>query len=245
MQLRDKNFLTCGSWVISYSGNQPRNKGLLVKFDISGNIIWSKKYDPVSFYNGIGYLYELPDGDIMMTGKADTNYYNVKPQILRTDKNGNVKWQKHTGHFENEVEGFYSMHPTADKGFVFASAVPLMSSLKPYGIIKIDSTGCDTVEQWCKSIALGIGNFTKLSGFNVELFPNPASGFVNLKVDAPQSEGFVIKLNDVSGRLLVELALETNNTLEINTSGYKAGVYFVSIFYEGRMVEMKRLVVVR
>jgi hypothetical protein len=77
------------------------------------------------------------------------------------------------------------------------------------------------------------------------LFPNPASGFVNLKIDAPQSERFVIRLNDVSGRLLEEKVLETNSNLEINTSGYKAGVYFVSIFYEGRMVETKKLVVVR
>lgn len=245
IQLKDKNFLTGGAWVQSYSGGYPRTKALLVKFDINGNIIWSKKYDDVALYNQLGWYYELPDGDIMITGKSNLDENNIKPQILKVDKNGNIKWQKHYDNIPNEIEAFYSINPTQDKGFILCSGAPMMSGVKPFSIIKIDSLGCDTLEEWCRSVILDISEQSKIQGYNFEMFPNPANEVININIAASGDKQFVVKVNDVSGKEVEANYLESNSVLKINTDRYESGIYLVSIFYEGRFVESKKLILIR
>ena len=77
----------------------------------------------------------------------------------------------------------------------------------------------------------------------LKIYPNPTNGFVRIKIDDSQNKKLLVKIIDLSGRLIEEHFFETTNNLEINTSAFKAGVYFVSLFYEGGAVETKKLVV--
>ena len=249
IQLRDKNFLACGSW---YASSDPKYYGFIVKFGITGNLIWSKKLNVASTYNLTYFLYELKNGDIMALGRLDTmaNHFQsaiIKLQLLKLDKNGNIKFKKYIGSSYDDVnsETPGSMNPTQDGGFIIASRFPFTNSPAPYSIIKIDSTGCDTTEQWCQSVALGISNFNALSGYNFEIYPNPANDILHLKIETPIEKSLALKIIDISGREIETLSIEPNNNVQLNTADYKTEVYFVSLIYEGKTVDVRKLLIVR
>jgi hypothetical protein len=252
-QLKDKNFLTCGGLNANNdAGIWPRCKSLAVKFDINGNMIWNKTYDTLSLFTGISFLHELQNSDIIMGGQLDTmvNYNQpdiVKLRVFRIDKNGNLKWKKYVGSaYTNEsTEYFRSMNPTADGGYILAAECHNASNPRPYDIVKIDSTGCDTSEVWCKSVALGIESFYNKTGYSFEMFPIPAKDFVSIKINAPTDKKFKIKINDVTGKELDVFQLEQGDGFDLSISSYKAGVYFANIIYEEKIVETKKLVVIR
>jgi hypothetical protein len=252
IQTKDKNFLTCGS-VNAFNdlGNFTRYRNLVVKFDINGNALWSNTYDTLSPYTGIGILNELPNGDIMMLGTLDTMLNHnlpavVSPRLLKIDQNGNLKWKRYIGNFYNTItnEGVHSMNPTQDGGFIIAEWFPYGSNPTPYNIVKIDSTGCDTIEAYCHSIALGINNFTKLTGYDFSVFPNPAKDVVHIKLDASYGNS-AIKITDALGRQLEYKIPDRGNDAEINIAGYNSGVYFVEALYEQHVIAAKQLIIIK
>lgn len=255
IRLRDGNFLTsCNLNANNDIGALTRYVGRALKFNIQGNVLWSKTYDTLSAFGGIGFFSELKNGDIMMVGALDTliNYGlsgPVKIRLYKTDKDGNLKWKKYIGSAYTYTSSEYvrCINPTQDGGFVLTAWMLNAPSTfsPPYNIIKIDSTGCDTSEAWCQSVALGINDFNRKTGWEFELFPNPAKEFVNIKIDAPEEKNFQIQINDVTGKEVKTVTLNAGTNLQINTSEYNGGVYFISVYYEGRSIENKRLLIVR
>jgi hypothetical protein len=253
IQTKDKNFVSGGRLNMNNNlGNLIRSKSLMVKFDINGNSLWSKTYDTLSPFTGIGFFNELSNGDLVMGAGLDTaaNYTSLpigKLRIIKTDKNGNVKWKKYIGSantFTNS-EGMRSMNPTQDGGFIISTWFPFAAGPQPYSIIKIDSTGCDTLAAYCQSLATGITNFTKITGFGINVYPNPATSFVNIAIDAPLDKTYNVKISDVLGNVITEQAIEPNTELQLNTQHYPAGIYFISIGWQGKTLETRRLVIVK
>ena len=251
IQLKDKNLLTGGQWMEQQIGSTTKYRSLLVKFDTNGVIIWSKKYNVISPYNGMGYFIELSNGDILIDGFLDTmqNYLTqpiIKIRLSKIDQNGNLKWQKYIGSSSNNnnSEAAKSMRPTQDGGFIFSSWFPYLQNSKPYSIIKIDSTGCDTLAAYCSS-PVGVGEFYNKTGFSVELFPNPANTLVHFKLSAPLNTNFTIKIQSVSGQEIEQFILSPQDDLQLNTTHYSRGIYFVNLFLDGKAIETKKLVIVR
>ncbi len=253
IQTKDKNFVSGGRINVNNNiGSLTRSKSLVVKFDINGNSLWSKTYDTLSAFTGVGFFNELSNGDLVMGAGLDTvhNYGPlpvVKLRIIKTDKNGNLKWKKYVGsaYNFNTSEYMRSMNPTQDGGFIIASWLATGPNPQPYSIVKIDSTGCDTLAAYCKSLATGITNFTEITGFGINVYPNPATNFVNIVIDAPVEKTYLIKICDVLGNVIAEQAIEPNTELQLNTQHYPAGIYFISIGWQGKTLETRRLVIVK
>jgi len=254
IQLKDKNFMTGGGINANNDlGGSRRLNTVVVKFDINANIIWKKTYDTLSLYNQASALSERSNGDIIMAGILDTlqNYNQqpvVKVKVFRIDKDGKVKWRRNIGsaHDLSTCQGIASMRPTRDGGYILAAGFPYLPDPKPYSIIKIDSTACDTLESVCQIMeTLGIENFYKKTGWGFEVFPNPAKDLVNFKIDAPQDKKFVVKMNEISGRQVDEINVDSQTDVGLNILDYKPGIYFVSIYYQGKSVETKKLVIAR
>jgi hypothetical protein len=251
IQLKDKNFITCGAY-LEVSGTTDKTKALIVKFDTNGAVIWNQKYDIISPYNDFARVSELPNGDIMVIGSLDTmqNYMNspiVKLRLTKLDKNGNLKWRKYIGSAISNTtsEGVRSFNPTHDKGFIISSWFPYLNG-RPYSIIKIDSTGCDTLEQYCTNIELGLQEVGgKRQNASLSIWPNPATDAVEIKAESYFDKALVIKISDLSGRELEALELPPQKTLRVNTGRYAAGVYFVNALYDGKAIESRKLVIVR
>ncbi len=98
---------------------------------------------------------------------------------------------------------------------------------------------------YCQSLATGITNFTKITGFGINVYPNPATSFVNIAIDAPLDKTYNVKISDVLGNVITEQAIEPNTELQLNTQHYPAGIYFISIGWQGKTLETRRLVIVK
>jgi hypothetical protein len=250
IQLKDSNFLTCGSTnANSDIGVLTRYRSMVVKFDIQGNIIWSKEFDTISPFNRMSWMHELPDGDILMTGSLDTMInHNIEDitrvKLIKIDKDGNLKWWKYIGsardHASSEMPT--SINPTQDKGFLittwFTNLVP-----RPYSVIKVDSLGCDTLEAYCKSVLLGTKKYSTGYSFDLELYPMPVRNEVTMHLNSEVYDSFLVYINDVTGKIIESLRIEANKELHVNTSTYNKGVYFVSVMRGTDRVVTKKMVV--
>ena len=74
---------------------------------------------------------------------------------------------------------------------------------------------------------------------NVNIYPNPAKDFVKLSAQCSQLKA--IKIYNCLGVLVEEIEVDSNE-IEINTSGYSSGIYYISV--EGnKSVKTERLIV--
>ena len=74
----------------------------------------------------------------------------------------------------------------------------------------------------------GIGD-SKVQEF--ELYPNPVSDYLYVKINVELSEAAVVSLYDVSGKVVANYkgSLAFKDVLELKTSNLNAGVYFLKI----------------
>ena len=252
IQTADKNFVTCGSWSEAPVAGSARNRALIVKFDINGNLNWSKKYGSSTEYNQLTHLKEIPNRDIVLFGNRDTIQNSPPERIIKIimtkiDEAGGLKWSKFIGSTKTKSlsEGPLSLNLTADNGFLSSNGYYYKSNPRPYSIIKVDSSGCDTVAHWCQSVALGTDNFNKLTGYTFEFYPNPANDEVNYKLQATLDYKFSISIRDVSGRVVHEMQPSPSQALTFNTASYPPGIYFIALYANGQCLETKKLVILR
>lgn len=91
----------------------------------------------------------------------------------------------------------------------------------------------------------GIKNQTSNAAFDLLLYPNPANNELYLKVFTKVNESGILQLYDLSGRQLANQSIELNageNVFHENTSGLKAGIYFVSLKTETGILVKKLLI---
>lgn len=254
IQLNDKNFLACGALNMHDNlGIYHRWKGLIVKFDINGNEIWSKTYNTTSPYNGITTLLKLPDGNVILGGNLDTLLNHNIPSITRVkltkiNQNGELIWDRYIGSPLSPTTSVFirSINPTQDKGFIISTAMQYLENGSPYSIIKIDSMGCDTAEGYCKYMDwVGIDEFNSVRDYTFEYFPNPASEKITLQIEAPPDRIFAVNIQDIQGRMIRHEELAGGQSREINTSSFSPGLYFVQFFHQGRIAGIKKLVIAR
>ncbi|WP_026979230.1 PKD domain-containing protein [Flavobacterium tegetincola] len=75
------------------------------------------------------------------------------------------------------------------------------------------------------------------------LYPNPASGTVQVQYDLSVSNA-VVELYDLTGRLLNQKALgSAQGTATLNISGFPAGVYIVAIRNENQILYQQKLII--
>ncbi len=83
--------------------------------------------------------------------------------------------------------------------------------------------------------------------FNVQLFPNPAVDYTQLRFDAPLRGEYRYQIIDVQGRILSQAAIPANSQLvEISTENLAAGTYIIYVFDPLQSVRTSRkLTVIR
>lgn len=111
--------------------------------------------------------------------------------------------------------------------------------------IAITESGIKTVEvvaRYDEKTSVGLFNLIDLSVDieenefeNISIYPNPAKDFV--KVTNGKSQMAKVKVYNCLGMMIEEIEVNTNE-IEINTSDYKAGIYFINIQTEnGSVIE--------
>lgn len=122
---------------ISYSdisGNKTQahrgqGDGLIVKFDVNGNIVWEKVYGG-SGYDVLVRIKVLSDGNFMVLGRSTTgieyektspNKGNIDFWLLKIDPNGNIIWDKTYG--ANSIDYGNDFMTTPDGGIILVGTV--------------------------------------------------------------------------------------------------------------------------
>lgn len=87
-------------------------------------------------------------------------------------------------------------------------------------------------------------NSTGFEYQNLELFPNPTKGTLNMKFTTATNNDIVVKVHDLRGRLVFEKSYTNNGTFDqaINLGNVQSGTYLVSIL-EGNNKVVKRIIV--
>ena len=92
----------------------------------------------------------------------------------------------------------------------------------------------------------GISTATAVEHFELELFPNPASGKVNIHLHALEASAS-LTIYDHLGRTVFSQQLEEGQTalqLDLNNGTFQNDIYLVSVVSQGEMLT-KRLVITK
>lgn len=111
---------TDGNYAVSYN-----NKFGVSKFDQNGNFLWSKKYNPSTFYDGQAEkIISTNDNGLMIIGSSkfstDTsdNHGYTDGCIVKTDNDGNLIWKRSFG--GSSWDYFHSIKPLSDGTYLVA-----------------------------------------------------------------------------------------------------------------------------
>ncbi len=79
---------------------------------------------------------------------------------------------------------------------------------------------------------------------SLSISPNPSNESVKIKIDLPGDKTYVVKIQDVYGRELYHQLIEEETNSNLSISDYLPGIYFVSIIYQGKSLDTKKLIIV-
>jgi hypothetical protein len=78
---------------------------------------------------------------------------------------------------------------------------------------------------------------------DILVYPNPATSFVNIKVDGLSSGSLNLEIIDIHGRLRASYqGFTSEDIVTINTNNLNSGIYMLRFYTEGRTVKTVRLI---
>ena len=82
----------------------------------------------------------------------------------------------------------------------------------------------------------------------LKLFPNPARDYVIIDFDLgslkPEKGNGILRVSNIEGKEIETLSLnKTSDQVVFSVKDYKPGTYLFMLYYNGRMVDSKRLII--
>lgn len=235
LQTLDSGFVMSGTF---------NSSGALVKLDKNGNQKWAKNYGfPTDSY--IRYVKQLPDSSfafIVSYTYAPTNSFTGF--LNKTDKNGNLLWQRIYPGPMTIPNFFFGFNTTADKGFIMTGQYNHIG--QPYQnmwLVKTDSLGCDSVT--CSYLPTSIKTNDANTG-NFSLYPNPNKGSFKIVLkDVNDEEGLTtITISNLLGQTVLTKTVNTNvSVIVIQDERLFAGVYIVTLSRENKTIGQSKIII--
>jgi len=223
--------------------NQPYQRGLLVaEMNAEFDTLWSVYHDtPERNYFPIGDPVIHSNGDF--TSLTNFTYYPgalEQPQLIRVDRQGEIKWKKnYTLTITNGVI-LESLKPTKDGGFIMAG---YQSTGQQQGwLIKTDSVGNTCSYIGCDSSVLLVDTTTSLSSLSFDenhiiVSPNPANDYVLVKHEIYNREHLSFQLYDLNGRLVKkQVVLEPSLFHRVWLKDLVEGIYVYTLTDERNQI---------
>jgi hypothetical protein len=219
-QTSDGGYVAIGEFSV-IGGSYPYPTSVLVaSFDPSGNVRWQKAFNNVDGRGSpIGYEHALSgiqtsDGGYLVGGNWYKNPPNPFPEedsggalLLKLDSSGNIEWQKaYNGGVYCYFDGYstvctiitalpYSMHQTADGGYVLAGLgmLELLDSVpqEPW-LAKVDSAGNLLWQYFYYDVYPASGR--PVSQYFASSTPTTDGGFMALGFTENYDNGFIGEL---------------------------------------------------
>ena len=149
-QTTDRGYIIVGSSYNGLSYTNPNPDVYLIKTDVNGNELWTKK-----FGEKVGYIYnnydegrsvqQTSDGGYIICGQTNSFSNDYDVYLIKTDLNGDSLWTKTFG--GTSYDDGYSVQQTSDGGYI-------ITGRGDFQLIKTDMNGNSL---WTKTFADGEG----------------------------------------------------------------------------------------
>ena len=189
--------------------------------------------DTTAIPPGDGYVIHVSDasGNNYSLGGSD---YNFTPSFSITEPQEQLQLIVEYDQVDDQIyfvtnadapEFTWYFNNVADESINTDSFTPQENGV--YGVDITDEFGCSLFED----VLFENVSVSELSVESLEVYPNPADGWVNIKYDLPKNISSTIRLISLAGKLVYEISLEANNRVEqsIPLFDISAGVYLVEI----------------
>ena len=179
-------------------------KGMLIKTDFNGNILWSKLFDSTNHsqntYVAYSHVLELKDGSIIIAGSSsDLPSGNDDLLITKTDASGNIIWTKDMysrlwANSYNDAHHYFIFQLKEDP---VTGEVYIQGNTWSDGsfIIKLDGTNGNIL--WSNNYRPPGNAFTILSGAGIIIRPNEIVSFAS-RLD-PEPGILIYRINKING----------------------------------------------
>ena len=182
---------------------------------------------------GEGYAIHVSDasGNNYSFGGSD---FNFTPTFSITEPQEQLELAVDYNQGDNQIyfvtnavspEFTWYFNNIADESIITDSFTPQENGV--YGVNIEDEFGCSLFEE----ILFESVSISELGIEFLEVFPNPANGWVNIKYDTPDNISSTIRLISLTGKLIYEIDLEANNRVEqlIPLIDISSGIYLIEI----------------
>lgn len=100
------------------------------------------------------------------------------------------------------------------------------------GVFEVKLTSTSAGVSATKTVTMYVGNvgIDETQSENFSLYPNPASGELNIELSALNQNEFVLMIYDLTGKLVHQEKISQGaNSLKVNTEGYANGIYQIQL----------------
>jgi hypothetical protein len=131
IETSDSNYVACGGYPAVRSDCDTYWDGCIRKVSKDGNLMWERFYRSYSFYPPIGpttmncglsSFIQKENDDLLIVGNSYESYPRHRGFLMRTDKDGNIKWQRlyYAETVSSRSQYLTVLQPTQDNGFILA-----------------------------------------------------------------------------------------------------------------------------
>ena len=211
--------------------------------------VWKKVFS-APYFIGINNIRSISGGRALVYGTRGEQYGNNYFGWIElfNIEDGSVIWSRDDYHFSPEsLNEIFDVKPTPDGGFIVGGRC-IRTDISGQGsnmwLMKLDSLGnweqpSDTMVQDTIIDALS----TIEHSISLKLFPNPATDIVHIQIDEwNQDANWSMLIHDLQGRVVKQAILHAPQH-HFSVNDCLAGVYFVSVFKDGVLRGVERLVV--
>lgn len=219
------------------------NNLYLTKIDTLGIKIWNKKISGKSYSNC--YFTSntiLTNGNIIISGfPRITSSLTTPPEgkafLYCFNDNGDSLWYKEFSPSDTSLKTeFYDVIATADSGILACGQLLRTNGTRESYIVKLDSNG---------NLFNPLSVVEKKNETYLHLYPNPANTYTSLHYMGAEKNVHVAICN-LQGQTIETWQLANKEEyLTINLEHFTPGFYFCNISKEGRVLQSKKLIVLK
>jgi hypothetical protein len=249
-RLNDGNYVICGQ--SNYASDS--TGAYIAKINPDGIIIWERNFKGAKQFQDFEDVKQLPNGNIVACGinqltSSGSRYQGILKALNPTD--GSVVWEKQYKYnlVDSTQNMFYGMDICDDGGIVMSGHLWDVHTYPDINlamwVVKTDCKGNATA--WSNTCSqAGIEEFNdEVSPTWFTLYPNPTSSNFSVQCTLPDnSKNNTISIYDAMGKLMqiVPISAFSNTDLEIDASGFAAGVYSIVLSSDKQILQTQKLV---
>ena len=204
-----------------------------IKYDTYGNQRWIAQYD--HGLNDIAFSLDIDNsGNVYVTGESDGNGTGDDYATVKYDSNGIQKWSRRFSTTGDSSDVAISLVVDIS-GSVFVTG----SSNRDILTIKYSQlTGVNPISLENPSI------------FKLEQnYPNPFNPVTNINFSLPNNKFVILMIYDILGNEVNRIINERKNagtySVQFNGNYLPSGIYFYSLFLDGKAADTKRMVLLK